>query len=173
MVLVVDLVGCETKRPPTAPAPGRTPPAEGQAADPQSTSEVHEDDVVLLNTRAEEFAPFVRRVAMRVFQNVVSSLKHDLGRSTPLGSETVEAEAVMSSAGEKVSCRVTQRPESVVFGSDVRLQEACDVAFHDQAPPSAAVAADGNIHFVFRTIVQTEKTPAGWTGSVEFQAGLL
>ena len=37
-------------------------------------------DITLLNTKAELFAPFVRRVALRVFQNLLISLRRELQR---------------------------------------------------------------------------------------------
>jgi hypothetical protein len=59
--------------------------------------DVREGDITLLNTKAEMFAPFVRRVALRVFQNFWISLKKDI--TGPIAAEEqIAAEAVMEPA---------------------------------------------------------------------------
>ena len=68
-----------------------------------------EGDITLLNTKAEVFAPFVRRVATRVFQNFWISLKRDLVASALATTEHVEAEAVMNPAGEMVGFEIHKR----------------------------------------------------------------
>src|SRR5690606_23795357 len=114
--------------------------------------EVREGNITLLNTKAEVFAPFVRRVALRVFQNFFISLKKDLvGRMAPAATETLEAEAVMSPTGEMVRFTILKRSPRMSLASDRRLQSAAAVGFFDRNPPPGARWEDGNIHFLFLT----------------------
>jgi hypothetical protein len=130
--------------------------------------DVREGDITLLNTKAEMFAPFVRRVAIRVFQNFWISLKKDL--TGPMSvQETIEAEAVMSPRGEMIGFTITNRSSRVTLGSDRRLSQACNVGFFDRNPPPGARWEDGNIHFILATQIQM-LGPQG--GMVMLAAGL-
>lgn len=135
--------------------------------------DVREGNITLLNTKAEVFAPFVRRVAVRVFQNFWISLRRDLGSSTLPTLETVEAEAVMDPRGEMILFTINRRSTRISMASDRRLQQACNDGFFDRNPPPGARAADGNIHFILRTNVELGPSPNGWGGFVQFTAGLL
>ncbi|MFN8642551.1 MAG: hypothetical protein U0802_13190 [Candidatus Binatia bacterium] len=77
--------------------------------------DVREGDITLLNTKAEMFAPFVRRVAVRVFQNFWISLKKDL-TAPLLADEQVEAEAVMDPRGEMINFTITRRSPRMTLG---------------------------------------------------------
>jgi hypothetical protein len=134
--------------------------------------DVREGDITLLNTKAEVFAPFVRRVAVRVFQNFLISLKRDLAGSALSTTETVEAEAVMDSRGEMIAFTVHQRSARISLASDRRLQQACNDGFFDRNPPPGARAKDGNIRFIFITAVQSAATPRGNSYWVQMSAGL-
>jgi len=154
-------------------ADGLMIPSSGPIGSMDFLPDVREGDITLLNTKAEVFAPFVRRVAMRVFQNFWISLKRDLVGSALATTETVEAEAIMDPAGEMIAFNVNQRSARISLASDRRLQQACNVGFFDRNPPPGARAADGSIHFIMRTNVEVGPSPRGWTGYVEFMAGLL
>ncbi|MGD9762658.1 MAG: hypothetical protein AB7V27_02970 [Candidatus Binatia bacterium] len=134
--------------------------------------DVREGDITLLNTKAEVFAPFVRRVAMRVFQNFWISLRRELSTNNLSAEETVQAEAVMSPSGEMLRFTILERSSRVTLSTDRRLQQACNVAFFDRNPPPGARWQDGNIHFVFATTLQTSATPRGPTYWVHLAAGL-
>ncbi len=134
--------------------------------------DVREGDITLLNTKAEMFAPFVRRVALRVFQNFWISLKKDLGRSQLAAAETVEAEAVMDPGGEMIRFTVTKRSPRITLASDRRLQSAAAVGFFDRNPPPGARAEDGNIHFLFATRIQAVPSARGLAFYVELATGL-
>ena len=47
---------------------------------------VRQGDITLLNTKADRFAPFVRRVGMRVFQTFSMEFKHSLSRRSTRGA---------------------------------------------------------------------------------------
>lgn len=135
--------------------------------------DVREGDITLLNTKAEVFAPFVRRVAIRVFQNFLISLKREMAGSALPTSEMVEAEAIMDARGEMIAFNVSQRSTRIALASDRRLQQACYDGFFDRNPPPGARAKDGKIHFVFRTAVEYMPTARGGGYYVFLSAGLL
>lgn len=137
--------------------------------------DVQPGHVTLLNTKAELFAPFVRRVMLRVFQNLMILMRRSAPSMRPGVNEQIEAEAIMSPSGEMIALRITRRSTSMSIGLDRMLTEACNEAFFDRNPPPGAVAEDGNIHFVLQTVVQTYPT-AGQRGvglSGLFGVGLL
>jgi hypothetical protein len=133
--------------------------------------DVREGDITLLNTKAEVFAPFVRRVAVRVFQNFWISMKKELTSAPLTAEEQIEAEAVMDARGEMIGFTITRRSSRVTLASDRRLTQACNVGFFDRNPPPGARWEDGNIHFVFVTAIQSAggPQPAFW---VQLAAGL-
>ena len=134
--------------------------------------DVREGDITLLNTKAEVFAPFVRRVAVRVFQNFWISLKKDLTSAPLTAEEQIEAEAVMDARGEMIGFTITSRSSRIALGSDRRLQQACNVGFFDRNPPPGARWDDGNIHFLFATAIQSASSQQGAAFWVQLAAGL-
>jgi hypothetical protein len=134
--------------------------------------DIREGDITLLNTKAEVFAPFVRRVALRVFQNFLISLKKDLSGAPLTTHEEIEAEAVMDPRGEMIDFNVMRRSSRISLGSDRRLHQACNVGFFDRNPPSGARWQDGNIHFLFATVIESVGTPQGVAFMVQLAAGL-
>jgi outer membrane biosynthesis protein TonB len=137
--------------------------------------DVREGDITLLNTKADLFAPFVRRVAVRVFQNLLISLRRDLSQTGPSTREDVAAEAVMDDRGNMVAVNITERSPGVSLGIDRKLRQACTDGFFDRNPPPGAEASDGNIHFVLRAQVASISDQRGYRVGyrVIFQAGLL
>lgn len=135
--------------------------------------DVREGDITLLNTKAEVFAPFVRRVAIRVFQNFLISLKREMAGAGVATNETVEAEVVMDQGGDMVGFQVNTRSTRIALASDRRLQQACSDGFFDRNPPPGARAKDGRIHFIFRTAVEYVPTARGGGYYVFLSAGLL
>lgn len=117
--------------------------------------DVRAGHVTLLNTKAEIFAPFVRRVMLRVFQNMMIFLRRAGPSLRPGVREQIEAEAIMSPEGRMIGLRITQQSTSRSIGLDRMLTDACNEAFFDRNPPPGAAAPDGNIHFVLQTMVQT------------------
>ena len=137
--------------------------------------DVQPGDITLLNTKAERFAPFVRRVALRVFQNLLIQLRRELTNATRSNEEAVSMEALMSRAGDLVGTNVTKRSARVPLSSDRLLQQACNDGFFDRNPPPGAEAADGKIHFVLQTHVISIVDTAGqrYGYQITFEAGLL
>ncbi len=137
--------------------------------------DVQEGDITLLNTKAELFAPFVRRVALRVFQNLIILLRRELASSGLSTRQSIAAEAVMTRQGDMIGLSITDRSASVSLGLDHKLRQACTQGFFDRNPPPGAEAKDGNIHFELHTdamvIADGAGHPLGY--QIVFQAGLL
>jgi hypothetical protein len=137
---------------------------------------VREGDITMLNTKAEQFAPFVRRVAVRVFENFRILLRRSIdSRSAESVEEYATIEAIMDKQGRLLSIQAKDRSTNAALGTDRNLQAATREGFFDRNPPPGAEAADGNIHFIFDARVGL-LTDAG-RGIVGyravFQAGLL
>jgi hypothetical protein len=137
---------------------------------------VREGDITMLNTKAEQFAPFVRRVAMRVFENFWMSLRRSVdARFAESVKEYAVVEAVMDRHGKLLNVSLKDRSGTVAVATDRNLQNACREGFFDRNPPSGAEANDGNIHFLFQAQVQLFVDPrsGGAAGGALMSAGLL
>ena len=147
-------------------------PSSGPIGTLDYLPDVREGDITLLNTKAEVFAPFVRRVAMRVFQNMLISLKRDLASPRLAATGDVEAEAVMSPRGEMVGLHHQRARRASRCASDRRLQQACNDGFFDRNPPPGARGPDGNIHFILQTNVEAGPSPRGPMYAESWRAAL-
>jgi hypothetical protein len=136
--------------------------------------DVREGDITLLNTKAELFAPFVRRVAVRVFQNLLILLRRDLPNFAGTTEETVALEAIMTRDGELASLTIKERSSAQSIGSGRMLQQACRQGFFDRNPPAGAEADDGQIHFLLQSHILAVGDGRGvrFGYRVAFQAGL-
>ena len=111
--------------------------------------EIRQGKFTLLNTKADLFAPFVRRVGLRVFQTFSMDFKRMIfAGSVPQGKEKLEIEAVMSKDGRRLEVALKRR-DGNLSSDRVMLATINDQIFFDENPPPGAVAADGRIHFVF------------------------
>lgn len=127
---------------------------------------IREGDITLLNTKAERFAPFVRRVAGRIFQHLDIRLRQAArsGSASP-GHEFAVVEAVMDRQGRFLNARITKRESTSTFGADrVLLSVTSPDTFFDANPPPGAEAEDGNIHFVLLIDLQVVAVPDPRTG---------
>jgi len=134
---------------------------------------IHEGDITLLNTKAEKFAPFVRRVAARVFQHMEINLKRTArSMANPGGGhESAVVEAVMNKRGEFLDARLIERETNTQMAVyKLLLTAARPDVFFDANPPSGAEAADGNIHFilVIDLMIQVGPDPRTGGGSVGY-----
>jgi hypothetical protein len=137
---------------------------------------VREGDVTLLNTKAEQFAPFVRRVGMRVFESFWILVRRSIGGGVPESvEESTTIEAVMDRQGHLLEMNTKDRSLSVALATDRNLQQAIREGFFDRNPPPGAESSDGKIHFVFDVrvalLVQPGRGVAGYRAL--FGAGLL
>ena len=135
----------------------------GDRGTPDYLPDVRQGSFTFLNTKADLFAPFVRRVGLRVFQTFSMDFRRRIfaGR-VPAGKEKIEVEAVMTPDGRRL--RVTLKHRDGNLATDrVLLDSLSDEIFFDENPPARAVAADGRIHFVFAidAAVWYQQDPSG------------
>ena len=106
-------------------------------------------DITLLNTKANVFAVFVRRVATQVFAQMRSAGWEFL-RAQDIRSMSRETTvlAVLSPQGQLLTVSVDSPSASEKF--DQVLIQAVKQGARDPNPPAAAVKEDGNIHFIFK-----------------------
>ncbi|MCB0331104.1 MAG: energy transducer TonB, partial [Bdellovibrionales bacterium] len=106
-------------------------------------------DITLLNAKASKFAVFVRRVATRVFSELRASGWETLSSSDISRMKDFSTiHAVLSPEGKLLSVRVEGQSGSSTF--DQVLNRAVQGGASDPHPPEGALAADGNIHFIFK-----------------------
>ena len=122
--------------------------------------DIPDGEVTLLNTKANKYAVFVRRVASQVFSNLRGSGWHSLSaRDIRAINQDGVFEAILSPKGNLISVKLTTTSESARF--DQVLQSAIQKGAKDPNPPNGAEADDGNIHFIFqaRSWVQIQPSP--------------
>lgn len=139
--------------------------------------EIRQGKFTLLNTKADLFAPFVRRVGMRIFQSFSMDFKRRIfGGEVPQGKEQLEIEAVMSKDGRRLTVNLKKRSGNLSADRTL-LATLSDEIFFDENPPPGAAAADGRIHFVFAldAAVWFQATEQGMQPGAQwvFGAGLL
>jgi hypothetical protein len=124
---------------------------------------IREGDITLLNTKAERFAPFVRRVAARLFQHLDIRLRQTASAGlVGSGREYAVVEAVMSKQGQLINARIVERQSTSTLGADrILLGVTQPDTFFDANPPPGAEANDGNIHFILLVdlMVQSVQDP--------------
>lgn len=107
-------------------------------------------DITLLNTKANRFAVFVRRVATQVFAEMRRSGWENL-RAGDINQITdyTEVRAVLSPDGKLLRIKIESSSGSTKF--DSVLQGAVKTGAQDPNPPAEAKAEDGNFHFIFKS----------------------
>lgn len=112
--------------------------------------EIPDGDITLLNTKADRHAVFVRRVALQVFGSLRKSSWNQLPYSQiRLINDFAAVEGIISPTGKLLDTKLLSSSGNRYF--DRVLLNAVKEATSDQNPPVSATAADGNIHFVFRS----------------------
>lgn len=106
-------------------------------------------DITLLNTKANQYAVFVRRVAQQVFSALRSSgwdslMASDIQSITRFST----VRAVLNPKGQLISISLETASGSSRF--DQVLSIAVKSGARDQNPPLSAALKDGNIHFIFQ-----------------------
>jgi hypothetical protein len=109
---------------------------------------IKDGDVTLLNAKADKYAVFVRRVALRVFESIKSKGWQYLSASDIRGiADYGTIRAVITPKGALKKVIIESPSGSTKF--DVMLNQAVTSSTSDPHPPADAAAADGNIHFIF------------------------
>lgn len=132
----------------------------GRAGNADFLPSIPDGDVTMLNAKADRFSVFVRRVALQVFGALRKQSWAELPRTEVRTIRTFAVvEAILSKTGKLISVQVTDQSGSRRF--DSLLTAAANEGAWDQNPPSAAVAADGQIHFVFQSRTWSRISPGG------------
>ena len=121
----------------------------GRAGVPDFLPQVPDGELTMLNAKADRNAVFVRRVALQVF----GALRRMSWADIPFGAlqqahDFVTVRSVLSPQGKLLHCEISGSSGARAF--DQVLLQAAKQGSWDQNPPSAAFAADGNIHFTFQ-----------------------
>jgi hypothetical protein len=144
----------------------------GPTGTPDHLPDVRRGNMTFLNTKASRFAPFVRRVAERVFQHLVIDQRRNLKLDDVIAArDWVTIEAKLSLDGDLVG--LVLRGRSGSYSIDESLLHACEQGAWDQNPPPEAQAEDGLIHFIFRSDIDAQYDNLGLRAIVTFlQVGL-
>jgi hypothetical protein len=109
--------------------------------------DIRRGDVTLLNTKANAFAPFVRRVGERVFQHLIIRQRALQLQQILSAHDPVQMRVVLDRRGKLKTVRVESYSGSASM--DDTLVDAVNTAAFDNNPPTAAANADGDYEFVF------------------------
>jgi hypothetical protein len=141
--------------PPAAPE-WALPGARGTLDD---LPDIQRGDVTLLNTKANAFAPFVRRVGERVFQHLIIRQRNLELQQILSARGQVRMRVLLDPAGKLKSVAVEGQSGSVTM--DDTLGDALHTAAFDNNPPLAAANANGDYEFVFQAQLRAFAPGAG------------
>jgi hypothetical protein len=136
--------------------------------------DIQRGDVTLLNTKANVFAPFVRRVGERVFQHLIIRQRSLELHQILSAHGPVQMRVLLDRGGKLSSLSVEGRSGSATM--DDTLSDALNTAAFDNNPPAAAANADGNYEFMFQAQLRAfEPGEGGLPGRIEsrLSVGLL
>jgi hypothetical protein len=155
------------------------PPAEsllnlpGPIGTPDFLPDIQQGNLTLLNTKAHRFAPFVRRVALRVFQHLIIHQRKQLNIDDVVAArDVVTVQAKLDTQGNLKKLLIQTRSGS--HAVDDALLKACTQGAWDENPPPEALAEDGYINFMFRSDINAQYDQLGLRGIITtLQIGLL
>jgi len=130
--------------------------------------------VTLLNTKANSFAPFVRRVGERVFQHLIIRQRRLEIQQILSAQSPVQMRAILDARGKLKSVQIDGQSGSALM--DDTLSDALNTAAFDNNPPQAAANANGEYEFLFHAQLRAyQPGPGGSPGRVEsrLSVGLL
>lgn len=132
---------------------GAPPPAPGLFGGTRGTfdylPDVAQGNLTMLNTKADRFAPFVRRVGTRVFQNLLIYQRNNLEAAEIIAAnDVVTARVILDRSGKLKTVQVEDHSGSIAV--DQTLVDALRQAAFDDNPPPAAANASGEYEFVFQ-----------------------
>jgi hypothetical protein len=132
----------------------------GPDGTPDDLPDIRQGNLTFLNTKAHRFAPFVRRVAMRVFQHLIILQRKNLHINDVVAARDVSTiEAKLDDKGTLKGLVIQTRSGS--YAVDEALLKACENGAWDENPPPEAHAEDGMIHFIFRADITAQYDDLG------------
>ncbi len=135
--------------------------------------DVRKGGLTFLNTKASRFAPFVRRVAQRVFQHLLIRQRRNLQVDDVVAARGyVQLQAKLDDKG--VLRGVTLHTRSGSYAVDESLLDACQQGAWDENPPPEARSEDGFYHFIFRSRINARFDATGLRGILTYlEVGLV
>ena len=121
--------------------------------------DIQRGDVTLLNTKANVFSPFVRRVGERVFQHLVIRQRRMELEQILSAQSAVQLRVLLDPRGQLKSVRVEEHSGSATM--DETLSDAVRTAAFDNNPPPAASNPHGDYEFIFQAQLRTFQPGAG------------
>ena len=145
----------------------------GQVGTPDFLPDVRQGALTFLNTKAHRFAPFVRRVALRVFEHLIIHQRKQLHIDDVVAArDVVTVEAKIDVQGNLKGLIIQTRSGS--YSVDEALLKACEKGAWDENPPAEAKAEDGYIHFIFRSDINAQYDELGLRAIITYlQVGLV
>ncbi len=132
----------------------------GPVGTPDFLPDIRQGNLTFLNTKAHRFAPFVRRVALRVFQYLLIHQRKQLHLDDVVAArDMVTIEAKLDLQGNLKKLYIQTRSGS--YAVDESLLKACELGAWDENPPAEAKAEDGHIHFIFRSDINAQYDEIG------------
>jgi len=136
--------------------------------------DIQRGSVTLLNTKANVFSPFVRRVGERVFQHLIIRQRRLELQQILSANHPVQMRAILDPSGKLKSVQIEGQSGSA--NMDDTLSDALNTAAFDNNPPKAAANANGDFEFVFQAQLRAyQPSPGGGSGRIEsrLSVGLL
>jgi hypothetical protein len=121
--------------------------------------DIQRGSVTLLNTKANVFSPFVRRVGERVFQHLIIRQRRLDLQQILSADHPVQMRAILDSTGKLKSVQIEGQSGSA--NMDDTLSDALNTAAFDNNPPKAAANANGDFEFVFQAQLRAYQPAAG------------
>ena len=145
----------------------------GLVGTPDFLPDIRQGNLTFLNTKAHRFAPFVRRVALRVFQHLIIHQRKQLQLDDVVAArDMVTIEAKLDLQGNLKGLIIQTRSGS--YSVDEALLKACERGAWDENPPTEAKAEDGYIHFIFRSDINAQYDQLGLRAIITYlQVGLV
>lgn len=149
---------------PFARAPGAGALLLGFNGNSDFLPDIRDGDITLLNAKADKYAVFVRRVAIRVF-HLLKQYGWNYMRASEFQSlrRYTKVRATLSSSGEFVSISLEDSSGNSVF--DDLVSKSVREGSSDPNPPPDARTADGTYRFIFLARSWTQAS-AGRSGAL-------
>lgn len=121
--------------------------------------DIQRGSVTLLNTKANVFSPFVRRVGERVFQHLIIRQRRLELEQILSARNAVQMRAILDARGKLKSVQIDGQSGSALM--DDTLSDALNTAAFDNNPPQAAANANGEFEFVFQAQLRAYQAGVG------------